>query len=65
MPHSTRYWSTETSPDFLVKFEESIALNNLCYLDEEVADEYGSVEIIERTEAKRAAPKKPAKVKAR
>ena len=66
------------SPDFLVKFEKlaaaalegqeyglAIELNNLCYLDEEVADEYGSVEIIERIEAKRAARKKTAKVKAR
>src|SRR5262245_48864837 len=67
------------SPHFPVKFEElaaaalegheynlAIALNNLCYLDEEVAGEYGSVQTIERTQAKkRAAPEKAAKVKAR
>jgi hypothetical protein len=36
----------------LLEYNLAIELNNLCYIDEEVADDYGSAEIIERTEAK-------------
>lgn len=68
------YWA---SPGFLVQFEKlattalegaeyqlAIEINNLCYIDEEVADDYGSVEIIKRTEAEWAAREKTARGKA-
>jgi hypothetical protein len=65
------------SPGFVVQFEElaaialkrqeyelAIELNNLCYIDQDVADDYGSVQIIKRTEAEWAARENAAERKA-
>jgi hypothetical protein len=47
-----------------LRYHLAIELNNLCYIDQEVADDYGSVEIIKRTEAEWDAREKAAKGKA-
>lgn len=47
-----------------LEYHLAIELNNVCYIDQEIADDYGSVQIIERTEAVWNARAKAAKGKA-
>jgi hypothetical protein len=44
-----------------LEYQLALAINDLCYLDQELAGEYGSVEIIERTEAEWDAREKASK----